>query len=120
LETFRQYLAKHQVPRCKSYFVCGLGGYVLGFVTALMGKPGIMACTAAVETVVTAHLVHQMTHLRAEGDLEALQSVESIVADELEHREAGVIGGQGSFLYRPVSAIVSAATSFVIWLGMKL
>jgi 3-demethoxyubiquinol 3-hydroxylase len=47
LETFTQYLVKHGVDRCKSYWLCGIGGFFLGFATALMGKPGIMACTAA-------------------------------------------------------------------------
>lgn len=38
--------------RCKSYWLCGLGGYVLGFISSLLGRRGIMACTWAVESVV--------------------------------------------------------------------
>lgn len=120
LATFGEYLASRGIRRCRSYLFCGIGGYVLGFITALLGKPGIMACTAAVETVVTAHLVHQLEQLRAEGDHAAVSAVESIVADELEHREVGVVEGRNSLLYKPLGAIVSAATSAVIWLGMKL
>lgn len=120
LETFGQYLSARGIHRCRSYWFCGMGGYVLGFVTALMGKSGIMACTAAVETVVTGHLIHQMNQLRAEGEIEALNAVESIVAEELEHQEVGVVQGQNSILYKPLGRVVSVATASVIWLGMKL
>ncbi len=120
LDTFWQYLAKHGIARCRSYWFCGIGGYVLGFITAFMGRPGIMACTAAVESVVTGHLIHQMDQLKAEGDVEALSAVESIVVEELEHQAVGVAQGKGSILYKPLGAVVSAATAFVIWLGMKL
>lgn len=120
LDAFRNVLVKRGIPRCRSYWFCGIGGYVLGVITALFGKSGVMACTAAVETVVTGHLVGQIDHLRAQGDMEALAAVESIVAEEIEHREHGVTQGKNSILYRPIAAAVSAATSFVIWLGMKL
>ncbi|HEX7026574.1 MAG TPA: demethoxyubiquinone hydroxylase family protein [Gammaproteobacteria bacterium] len=120
LEIFRAVLAKRGVRRCRSYWLCGVGGYALGFITALLGKSGIMACTAAVETVVTGHLIKQMEALRRDGDIEALRAVEAIVAEEAEHREVGVAEGQNSILYKPLGLVVSAATSFVIWLGMKL
>lgn len=93
---------------------------MLGFITALLGKPGIMACTAAVETVVTRHLLEQMNELRREGDMEALHAVEAIVTEEIKHREAGAAEGRDDFLYKSLGIIVSAATSFVIWLGMRL
>lgn len=120
LEIFRKVLSGRSVLRCRSYWLCGIGGYVLGFITALLGKPGITACTAAVETVVTRHLLKQMDELRREGDMEALQAVEAIVAEEIEHREVGVAEGREGFLYKSLEIIVSAATSFVIWLGMRL
>jgi 3-demethoxyubiquinol 3-hydroxylase len=75
---------------------------------------------SGVESVVTRHLFHQLEDLRAQGDEEAVIAVESILAEELEHQHVGIVQGQGSFLYKPVSAIVSVATSSVIWLGMKL
>ena len=120
LEIFQDVLSKRGVRRCRSYWLCGIGGYGLGFITALLGKPGIMACTAAVETVVTGHLIRQMEELRREGDIEAMQAVEAIIAEETEHREVGVAEGKNSILYKPLGLAVSAATSFVIWLGMNL
>ena len=120
LEIFGEYLTTHSVRRCRSYWLCGLGGYALGFVTALMGRSGIMACTAAVESVVTRHLMEQMRELQAQGETDALHAVASIVEDEVEHQQIGVMMGRESILYKPLGAVVAAATAFVIWLGMKL
>lgn len=120
LKIFQEVLSRRGVRRCRSYWLCGIGGYALGLITALLGKSGIMACTAAVETVVTRHLIKQIAELRHEGDIEALQAVEAIVAEEVEHLEVGVAEGKNSMLYKPVGLAVSAATSFVIWLGMNL
>lgn len=120
LEIFREVLSRRGVRRCRSYWLCGIGGYVLGFLTALLGKSGIMACTAAVETVVTRHLLKQTNELSREGDFEALKAVEAIVAEEIEHREVGAAEGRDDFLYKPLRIIVAASTSFVIWLGMRL
>ncbi len=120
LNIFTQVLASRGIARCKSYWFCGIGGWVLGFLTALFGKAGIMACTAAVETVVTGHLIEQLQFLRQAGDAEAYSAVASIVQEELEHKEHGVAQGKGSVLFRPLGVVVAASTSFVIWLGSVL
>ena len=120
LQTFGVILAKRGIRRCRSFWFCGVGGFCLGVLTAMLGKPGIMACTAAVETVVTGHLVEQLSFMEAQGDLEAHAAVSSIVAEELEHQEAGIAQGQHSFLYRPLCFVISRATEFVIWSGLRL
>jgi ubiquinone biosynthesis monooxygenase Coq7 len=42
-------LQRRGQPRCRSHLVCGLGGLVLGLVTALSGRAAIAATTVAVE-----------------------------------------------------------------------
>jgi 3-demethoxyubiquinol 3-hydroxylase len=79
-----------------------------------------MACTAAVETVVTGHLVEQLAFLESQGDMEAAVAVKSIVSEEEEHKAVGIAQGKDSPLFKPLGAGIAAATSFVIWLGMKL
>lgn len=120
LATFAEVMAARGVARCRSYWLCGIGGFALGIATGLLGKAGIMACTAAVETVVTSHLDHQLIQLQATGDTDAWSAVDAILADEREHQATGVALSQHSALYRPVSYVVSRATSAVIWLGMRL
>lgn len=120
LNTFGEVLRIRGISRCKSYWFCGIGGFALGLLTSLFGRLGIMACTAAVETVVTGHLVEQLAFLESQGDTEAVAAVQSIVSDEEEHKAIGIEQGRDSPLFKPLGAVVSVATSFVIWLGMKL
>ena len=120
LSTFAEILRARGISRCKSYWFCGVGGFALGLLTGLFGRSGIMACTAAVETVVTGHLVEQLVFLESQGDTEAAAAVQSIVSEEEEHKAVGIAQGKDSLLFKPLGAVVAAATSFVIWLGMKL
>jgi ubiquinone biosynthesis monooxygenase Coq7 len=120
LETFADVLRVRRIPRCKSYWFCGLGGFALGLLTSVFGRSGIMACTAAVETVVTGHLVEQLTFLESQGDWEGAAAVRSIVADEEEHKALGIAQGRDSPIFEPLGAVVAVATSSVIWLGMRL
>jgi ubiquinone biosynthesis monooxygenase Coq7 len=120
LATFAQVLRARGIPRCRSFWLCGIGGFALGLVSSLFGRSGIMACTASVETVVTEHLVEQLRFLESAGDWEAAQAVRSIVADEEDHKAIGVSQGQQSWVFKPLGAVVAMATSSVIWLGMML
>ncbi len=120
LATFREVMRARGVARCRSYWLCGIGGFALGLSTGLLGRSGIMACTAAVETVVTSHLAHQLVALDAASDTAAWTAVNSILADEQEHQATGIALSRHSVLYQPVGWVVSRATSSVIWLGMRL
>jgi ubiquinone biosynthesis monooxygenase Coq7 len=97
-----------------------LGGWLLGAITALFGTAGIMACTAAVETVVLEHLHRQLTDLRAMGDRAAVAIIESILADELAHRAAGVRGSTHSVVYRVLHGVAARVTTSVIAVGLYL
>jgi 3-demethoxyubiquinol 3-hydroxylase len=106
--------------KCKSYWLCGIGGYVMGFVSALLGTTGIMACTWAVESVVVAHLHGQLEYLSSNGDTAAFAAVKSILDDEANHRDTGFNrGGTANFLYTPLRFMVSVFTEGVIRFGMR-
>ncbi|NOU03139.1 MAG: demethoxyubiquinone hydroxylase family protein [Novosphingobium sp.] len=106
--------------RCRSYHLCGLGGLVLGFVTALAGPQAVSATTVAVERVVLRHLAEQSSALRA-VDPSAALVVDSIIADERDHHDSAKFAlHQNSVWSRLIEPIVAASTETVIWLGMKL
>lgn len=105
-------------PHCRSYALCGLGGYLLGFVTALCGRRAIAATTVAVERVVLRHLQHQITQLRA-SDRSAVQAIVAIVADEQRHHDELAALDRGRWV-RLLEPVVAASTESVIWLGMRL
>lgn len=117
---FEAELEKRGRPRCRSYWLCGFGGLVLGLVTGLFGARAIAATTVAVERVVLRHLEHQ---LRALGDTdpEAVVAISSIIAEEQEHHDASALHArQGQFWSRILMPVVSVSTEAVIWLGMRL
>lgn len=115
---FQAELLRRGRRRCRSYVLCGLGGSVLGFVTALFGRRAIAATTVAVERVVLRHLQHQITQLRA-TDPAAVQAIGAIVADEQQHHDELAAQNRGRWV-RCLEPVVAASTEAVIWLGMKL
>jgi len=92
----------------------------LGFISALMGKTGIMSCTWAVESVVTEHLENQLVYLKSIGDHRAIDAVQAILEDEQHHRDIGKKeGGADAFLYIPLRWSVLFFTKSVIAFGMR-
>lgn len=117
---FAKELQRRGLSRCRSYVLCGFGGYVLGLLTGLMGARSIATATVAVERVVLRHLQEQ---LRAIGttDPAATIAISAILSEEQHHhdqsaariRHTGVID-------RMTGSVISAATETVIWLGMRI
>jgi ubiquinone biosynthesis monooxygenase Coq7 len=113
-------LQRRNRPRCRSYWLCGAGGYLLGFVMAICGRSAIAATTAAVEKVVLRHLQQQLTALGT-SDPQATVAISAIISDEQEHHDrADTHAKAGWFWPKVISPIVTASTEFVIWSGMRL
>lgn len=105
-------------PRCKSYWLCGLGGYVLGLVTGALGRRAIAATTVAVERVVLGHLRQQIDTLRDRDEM-ARGTIESILADEQQHHDESAAHLTNTFWSRILGPVVGRATEAVIWIGMR-
>lgn len=116
---FLEELQFRGVRRCRSYWLCGAGGFVLGLFTGILGRQFIAATTVAVERVVLEHLQTQLQELSGH-DERAVVVISAIVEDEQHHHDQSA-----SHLspHRVVPAlmghVVSAATESVIWLGMR-
>ena len=119
-EIFRAELVRRGRPRCRSYFLCGIGGYVLGLITGVMGRSAIAATTAAVEAVVLRHLQDQLVVLRG-NDPEAIAAISAIISDEQQHHDRSVAHARaGGFWPKVITPVVAASTEAVIWMGMRL
>ena len=106
--------------RCKSFRLCAVGGFALGLVSGLLGRVAIAATTIAVESVVLRHLRQQIAVLGT-SDARAARVIADIVAEETAHHDRfEAMLGSGSVLASIVTAVVSASTELVIWLGMRL
>ncbi|MGI9272391.1 MAG: demethoxyubiquinone hydroxylase family protein [Woeseiaceae bacterium] len=119
LAVFWEEIQRRDGIKCKSYWLCGLGGYVMGFVSALFGKRGIMACTWAVESVVVGHLHNQLAYLEQKNDREATAAVQSILQDEENHRDIGLQEGGKNLLFGPFRFLISTFTEGVVRFGMR-
>ena len=106
--------------RCRSYWLCGIGGFVLGFLTGLLGRKAIAATTVSVESVVLGHLEQQMEVLTPE-DPQAVAAISAIYEDEkLHHDQHAAHVNDRDFWMKTLHPVVAASTELVIWLGMKL
>ena len=105
--------------RCRSYFLCGFGGFVLGAFTGLLGRRPIAATTVAIETVVLRHMREQIEVLRGQDEA-AAETLSDIIADEEEHHELSQAWLAPPGLWpRLITPIVSFSTELVIRSGMR-
>lgn len=119
-EIFATELQRRGTRRCRSFVLCGVGGYALGLITGLFGRAAIAATTVAVERVVLAHLREQLRELEG-NDAEAVAAISRIVADEQAHHDRSAAqAAQRKIWPALLSPIVAASTQSVIWLGMRL
>lgn len=106
--------------RCRSYWLCGIGGFILGLITGLLGRKAIAATTVAVESVVLGHLEQQMRALR-EQDAPAVTAIAAIYDEEKLHHDQHAAHVDSSDVWvRILHPAVSVSTEAVIWLGMRL
>ena len=117
---FSTELRRRGLPRCRSYWLCGVGGYALGFVTGLMGARSIAVATVAVERVVLRHLQQQLLQIGC-ADPDATAAISSILAEEQQHHDQSVAClRRAGVIDRIIDSLISAATEAVIWIGMRI
>jgi len=117
---FQAELRRRGQPRCRSYLLCGTGGYVLGLITGLLGANAIVAMTVAVESVVLRHLKQQLAALQDIDPL-AVAAISAIVSDEQKHHDHSASRERASSFWTGLlKPVVSGSTELVIWLGMRL
>lgn len=116
---FQAELQRRGYRRCRSYWLCGLGGLVLGLITGLCGRKAIVATTVAVESVVLKHLAHQL-HTLHDIDPLAVAAIASIVEEEQHHHDhsAAQIDVRDPW-FRALTPVVTVWTETVIWMGMR-
>lgn len=117
---FGHEIQRRGLARCRSYWMCAVGGYVLGLVSGVLGAQAIATTTVAVERVVVRHLKQQMATL-AGNDPDAVTAIAAILKDEQHHHDQSAARlAHPDMLNRLFGAIVSGATEVVIWIGMRV
>lgn len=113
---FRAAMPPRNSRPCRVMQFWSYGGWMLGFLTACLGRKGIWACTAAVEAAVHRHLDDQLHFLR-DRDAELYRIILSIREEELahlHHAEAQLGSDPG---LRVLRRSIALATDALIWLS---
>lgn len=114
---FREAMPPRSAKPCRIMSLWSLGGYVLGFLTALGGRNMVWICTEAVESTVHRHLEDQLTFLASrDADLHAL--IASIQEQELAHLHEAENNQKGRGLSHAVLLpVIGGVTDLMIWLS---
>ncbi|ESQ82063.1 hypothetical protein AEAC466_19280 [Asticcacaulis sp. AC466] len=117
-DRFNALMTARGVRPCRLLGAWGLGGAVLGFVTAVMGRRAILLCTASVERCVHRHLEEQIHWLRAR-DAAVAEAITAIQVEELAHLDfAEAHGGIAQTAWqKALDWGVTTATDCLIWLS---
>lgn len=72
-----------------------ISGYILGFVTRMMGDKTAMLCTEAVEDVIDKHYSTQLIYLKKyhKDEVDLIEKIEQYRLEELEHKSIAISHG---------------------------
>lgn len=114
---FREAMPERNTKPCRIMQLWAWGGTGLGLLTAIMGRPAIWICTAAVETAVHRHLEDQLYFLDGRDD-ELHATISGIKEEELLHlAEAEARSGPTPVFRKILWPLITLATNTVIWLS---
>lgn len=127
---FDEQIKKRQTRPTVMQPVWKVGGFALGFLTAMMGKKAAMTCTTAVEEVIDEHYQEQLRDIEnaekntAENKKIPTDLKEKIIKfreEELEHRDIGYEHEAANFAgFNPLSRFIKSTTRFAIEVSKKI
>lgn len=96
-----------------------VGGWLMGAVTAALGVRAAMACTVAVEDVITQHYNEQLDSGALSRELH--QTVEKFRNDEMEHHAIGLAhAAEATPFYAPLTAAIRHICRGAIWVSARV
>lgn len=108
-----------------------VGGFAMGFLTAMADKKAAMVCTTAVEEVIDDHYQDQMEKLEKENKflsesekievLELRKKISKFRDEEIEHRDIAYENHAKDLnCFTPLSVAIKAVTRFAIFVSKKV
>lgn len=118
-QLFRDAMPARGARPCYTLWIWGLGGWLLGLTTALLGKNMVWICTEAVEETVHQHLNEQLHFLDGKDDALAgmIRSIQDEELSHLQHAQQEIV--QRNPLTKLVGNIIAMSTNLVIWLSTQ-
>jgi len=96
-----------------------VGGWLMGAGSALLGAKAAMACTVAVETVITEHYNAQLESDSIDANLHP--QIAQFRDEEMEHHATGLAhDAEQSPVYGPLSATIRGICKAAIWVSARV
>lgn len=120
LAAFNQLLPEHRVRPTALLPVWHVAGYLLGAGSALLGERAAMACTAAVETVITEHYDNQLKSPEL-GASPLSATIQKFRDEEQEHHAIALKEeAEKAPFYAGLNAAIQGACRLAIFLSARI
>lgn len=128
LAAFEKMISKRRVRPSILFPLWNVAGFVLGTGSALLGREAAMACTVAVESVITDHYNSQLRTLvilpeyDSDPSLQELaRNISKIRDEEMEHHAAGLENdAELAPAYALLSGTVKAGCRAAVWVAERV
>jgi 3-demethoxyubiquinol 3-hydroxylase len=125
LKTFEELIPKYRVRPTLLLPLWNIAGYALGAGTALLGKEAAMACTVAVEEVISDHYNNQLRELLEDNSdekyTEVLKIIKQFRDEEMEHHDIGLENdAEKSSIYKPLTETIKAGCKAAVWVAERI
>lgn len=122
LAYFEEQLSQRNIRPTLLQPVWHAAGYALGYVTAKMGRRAAMACTVAVEDVISGHYQEQLETLADETSEKKLRAkIAQFKAEEEEHHDIGLENeAELTNGYKVLSAVIKLGSKTAIAVAKKI
>jgi ubiquinone biosynthesis monooxygenase Coq7 len=131
-EYFNQEIINQKINPTIMQPIWRLGGFALGFATAIINKKAAMACIVAVEEVIDEHYQKQLTELEEIKQIEnkknsideftsLAKKISQFRNEELEHRDIGYENNATDIsYYQPLTTAIKLASKLAIFISSKI
>lgn len=135
LKFFDEKIREHKIRPTLMQPFWKVGGFALGFITAIIDKKSAMTCTTAVEETIDEHYQEQLTQLAKIKEIikldedqankvmvdELSKKINQFREEELVHRDIGYEHNAKNFaMYKPFDCFIKLTTKFAIAISKKI
>ncbi|MCL4122408.1 UNVERIFIED_CONTAM: hypothetical protein GTU68_011224 [Idotea baltica] len=121
---FEELIPKHRVRPTALLPIWNVAGFVLGAGTAMLGQKAAMACTVAVETVITDHYNSQLRELISMGEEEhkdLIQVIQKFRDEEMEHHDTGIEhDAEQAPAYQLLTAVIKTGCKAAVYISERV
>eukprot|EP01127_Copromyxa_protea_P018286 TRINITY_DN5715_c0_g2_i2.p1 TRINITY_DN5715_c0_g2~~TRINITY_DN5715_c0_g2_i2.p1 ORF type:complete len:132 (+),score=25.65 TRINITY_DN5715_c0_g2_i2:196-591(+) len=123
LDTFSKLVSERRVRPTALSPLWNIGAYAMGMSTALLGKEAAMACTEAVEDVISEHYNDQLRDLMEKypEDAELRDIIRQFRDEEQEHQHTAIEHhSQQAPMYSLLYPAIKGVTKAAVWVATRV